>query len=256
MNQFYNIPESWPIYDTITICRDLYGQESGQPGFFPSFAAFAQRSDHSLFKMRSEALAGLPYNNQASQDRVDFAFHAFSIGLAFYGPSWANEGIAESTENDAIVSAFWQMDLPRYIGVEFRIGPDVKLSGTCMRLPPGYGPRASGIAHGIDTVQENVLAPQCIVVPTQGEASIGNRFRFKPPVDLPRNETIEVKLYLSDVARYVLNQLAGPGYITWPTQFAGAEVPEFVTATKAARYGIQASLWGIREVQQRGELHA
>lgn len=253
---FLNVRESWPIYDTIIICRELYGQESGQPGFFASFAAFGARADHSLFKVRSQATAGLAYNNQQSQDRIDFAYHAMSLGLTFFGPAWARENISESTENDCLINTFWTCDLPRMIGVEFRVGQDVKLSGTCIRLPPGYGHSAQGGSMGTDTVQENVLGPQYIVAANQGVPEIGNRFVFRPPVPLPRNETIEVRIYLSDIARRILQAMAGPGFLEFPTDFSGAEVPDFVTDSHAARYGIQASLWGVREVQQRGALHA
>lgn len=264
--EFFNVRESWPYYDTLIVSRELYGSEIGLGGFFTSFAAFVQRQDHSLFKVRSEALAGLPYNNQQTQDRLEFAFHAFSIGISFFAPSFSPHELPDSPGppyyNDQTMASFWCLDLPRHVGVEFRIGNDVKLTGTCFRLPPGYGPSGGGLAQSVEDraalvdtlslVQRN----QLVVAMNQGDANISNRFIFRPPLGIPRTETIEVRIYVSDIARRILDNLYGPGFMYVPqyvhapngTQFSNKEVP--------CRFGIQASLWGVREVQQRGSLHA
>lgn len=256
--QRLNVMESWPIYDTIIICKELFGAESNTPGFFNTFNQFAARQDHSLFKTRSEAIAGLAYNNQQSQDRVDFAYHAFSIGISFFAPSnclqWKGLLVGAETP-ETLLSVLWTIDLPRLIGVELRIGQDVKLTGTCYRLPPGYGPFGAGATMGGDDANGSDLGdspmPQFIFVANQGMPDVANRFTFKPPVDIPRNETIEVKLYLSDIARQILTQIRGPeSALQTIDETEGALFSQI-----PGRFGIQASLWGIREVQQRGNLH-
>lgn len=268
MKQFFNIAESWPVYDTIIISEELYGNEENLGGFYTGFAAFAARSDHSLFKIRSEALAGLAYNNQAAQDRMDFAFHAMSIGISFFGPSfnpqWLNDDPVTYPANDNLITTFWQHDLPRYVGVEFRIGPDVKLKGTCFRLPPGYGPFGSGVSQGPDLMHADVpidpipaFSNHMVIVGTQGVPDVSNRFTFRPPNDIPRNEQVEVRLYLSDIARSILNTIPGPGHNFIVQDYDEPEgTPTWTVANAPCRFGIQASLWGVREVQQRGEYHA
>lgn len=261
--EFYNVRESWPYYDTLIVSRELYGSEQNLGGFFTTFAAFVQRRDHSLFKIRSEALAGLCYNNQSTQDRLEFAFHAFSLGLSFFAPSFMPhdfpDAIGPTYFNDQTMSAFWCLDLPRHVGVEFRIGNDVKLTGTPFRLPPGYGPHGGGVGQAVQEAAAAddalVYQNQMVVAMNQGVSDISNRFIFRPPLGIPRTETIEVKLYLSDIAVEILNGLYGPGFMTIPQYVHAPNGEQFSTKTVPCRFGIQASLWGVREVQQRGQLH-
>lgn len=252
---FLNVQESWPIYDTLIVCPSLYGPEASVPGWFTTFAAMSARQDHSLFKTRSEANAGLYYNNQQSQDRTDFAFKAFSLGLRFFAPANRVEFAVGSGSPAPLPpwdqsAHFWTVDLPRHVGVELRIGQDIKLQSTGYRLPSGYGVAASGAAYGSEGL--SAVQKEFNFHVSQGVPDISNRFVFRPPIGIPRNETIEVRLLLSDYARYVLSNMPGPGEM-----FEAIAVGEGYTYFKnAARYGIQASLWGIREVQQRGQLHA
>ena len=253
---FKNVLEPWAIYDTLVVGSNLYGPESSVPGWFTTMANFGARQDHLLFKGRTEAIAGLPYNNQQQADKTDFAFHVSSIGLRFFGPSTnqeydADEAAALATPQDVLAS-FWQWELPDHVGVVFRVAQDIKLESTGFLTPPGYGPRAQGSSLGVDA-DTNPPVGLCthITAGTQGVPIKENRFQFQNWIGIPRNEVIEVSLWLSEYARYILTSIAGPG--AYGFHFWGGEGSAYLTF--GTRYGIQCSLYGLREVQQRGELH-
>lgn len=256
MSEFMNVSESWPLYDTIIVCSELIGAEANASGWFTSFAQFAARQDHSLFKTRSEASAGLMYCNQQSQDRTDFAYRAMSLGLRFFAPAdlqeYPPDNFYSTHPGMQLNSAFWRFDLPHHVGVEFRVGQDVKLASTAYRCPAGYGTIGTGATMGADSQQVyGELNKNLVFAGGQGVPDVSNRFVFKPDIAIPRNETIEVKLLLSDYARRVLAAMTGPGNITSNYWFGEG----FTNHEYPARYGIQCSLWGVREVQQRGQLH-
>jgi hypothetical protein len=253
---FKNVLEPWPIYDTLVVGPNLYGPECTVPGWFTTMGAFGARQDHLFFKGRTEALCGLAYNNQQQADKTDFAFHAASIGLRFFGPATNQE--YDSTEASTlltpqdVLAPFWQWELPNHVGVEFRVAQDVKYESMGFLTPPGYGPRSQGSSLGVDA-DSNPPYGLCthITAGTQGVPFKENRFQFEDWIPIPRNEVIEVTVWLSEYARYVLTSIAGPGaygFHSW-----GGEGSVYLTF--GMRYGIQCSLYGLREVQQRGELH-
>lgn len=251
--QYQNVLESSPIYDSIVVCHGdgMYGSESEIPGWFNTFALFGQRQEHGLFKTRTEAIAGLPYNNQQVSDRTDFAFRAYSIGISFWGPpGWDCQFDGSGTITDVWQSnSFWMADLPNASGIEFRVGQDVILAEKCLGVPPGYGASGNGFAMG-NNLTLDWLGPCAYTYASQGVPHITNRFDFIQPVAIPRNATIECKLMLSEYVRNALAVVPGPGAM----YFANSAAPE--DGFFKARYGITASLYGIREVQQRGALSA
>lgn len=255
-----NVLEPWTIYDSIVICSNLYGNEQSIQGWFTNWVAFGQQQEHRFFKSRNEAMTGLAYNNMQSQDRSDFAFHAISIGLSLQGPSQCyDQGTLGEFRPPPLLNTknFFEMDLPNHIGVEFRLAQDVRLSASPYHMPPGYGPRASGVSQGLDEL-ENVLlhnVSNAVAVATQGEPTKENRFYFESAIEIPRNETFEVRITLSEYARRILVQLAGPLSYVWGTP-VGGEVPVINRTFFPARYVIQCAIHGLREVQQRGALTA
>lgn len=252
---FKNVMEPWSIYDSMIVSNTMYGTESSVPGWFTSMGAMGARQDHLFFKGRTEALCGLPYNNQQQADKTDFAFHAASIGVRFFGPPTNQEfdpdQLTPSTPQEALAS-FWQFDLPNHVGLEFRVGQDVKLESCGFLAPPGYGPKGQGSSTGVDSDGGSPVAMAThITTGTQGVPVKENRFCFKKWIEIPRNETIEVTLWLSEYARYVLTNIVGPG--AYAFHYWGGEGSAY--SVFGTRYGIQCSLYGLREVQQRGELH-
>lgn len=256
--KYKNVREPWELHDTICICNTLYGNED-QVGFLPTFVAFSQREKHIFFKARSEGNTHLAYNNQSASDRVDFVFHLFSVGVHFFGPPtpldmYSSAGDALAAQ-DALPS-FWCMDLPRHCGVTVRIGQDDKLQAQAIMLSPGYGPQFSGAGTAVqDLGGEGDCAPELVWSATQGIPGRRSRFftaldaRGNPrPISIPRNDIIEVSLAVSEFARDFLSNAEGPNNYFFDDIASSTDI--FPT-----RYGIQVSMYGYREVQQRGMLH-
>src|SRR4030065_635809 len=71
------------------------------------------------------------------------------------------------------------------------------------------------------------------------------------------NTSIEANIYISTYARDIMNNLVGPLDWVLPTAEQATQPPaqgDFFTVP--TRYGIQVSLFGYREVQQRGQYHS
>lgn len=258
-NVFQNVMEPWNVYDTVLVSPEFFGSEKTVQGWFQSMSAFGQEQDHLFFKQRNRGNCSLAYNNQQSADRSDFAFHVMSLGVSFWGPPRTEELIVEYHQRN--VAHFFQFDLPNHCAVSFRLASDVKLEANCYHCPPGYGPHANGvsdlqymqIAQNGSPAIENIERSK-IVVGTQGQPIHTNRFKFDTPISIPRNETFEVSIIVSEYARSVLQSLSGPGYYEFAAPIGGDW--DGPLRTFPVRYGITVSLYGVREVQQRGEYHA
>ncbi|MEJ2330815.1 MAG: hypothetical protein P8Z33_13375 [Gammaproteobacteria bacterium] len=260
---FLNVTESYPLYDTILICSDFYGKETNIVGWFTNFRDFANNDKHTFFKSRTIGSTHLAYCNFDSADNVDFVYVAMSMGVRFFGPI-VPDGYKGGVSDDYALTllnennpTWWLFDLPKHCGVDFRVQQDVIVENTCLATPPGYGPRIGGGTQPITDPNVNIqYQAYKIVTGGIGEASIDNRFPFPYPVKIPRNATIEANIYPSLYARRVMEDLAGP--LDWVGSGAsGAETPGSTdTFAVPVRYGIQVSLYGYREVQQRGQYHA
>lgn len=291
MPQFLNAQEPWELHDTLCICANRYGSEPAA-GFFTTFNAFSANERHLFFKNRSVGNTHLAYNNQQAMDRADFVFHAFSIGVHFFGPCTPVLFEVDDQEPNNIDTAqitpqtyqsFWIHTLPRHCGLEFSVGQDVKLSCNSLMAAPGYGPSISGVGAGLDglsgitalsvynagppiavttTATPNyVQVPEIIYSGTQGLPEKRARFQFgtqrePSPIAIPRGEIIEVKLTLSEYARRILALFPGPGSYLLQKYVLHGELDPTEAVTFPSRFGIQVSLYGVREVQQRGQLHA
>lgn len=233
----------------------MYGNEASANGWFTTMAGFGQQQEHRFFKNRNQAMVGLAYNNMLSQDRSDYPFRAVSIGLAFFAPMSPWELVSGEVTRNRMLSSFFTFDLPHHVGVSFRLGQDVRLEGNGYHFPPGYGPAVSGMTQGLDdfpAIPGNLSLTQATWSGTQGIPVKENRYVFENEINIPRNETFEVKITLSEYARLILADCGGPGNMEF--QANGAEAPAYTQFP--VRYGIQCSLYGVREVQQRGQMHA
>jgi len=257
-----NVAESYPLYDSICICSEMYGKEKSINGWFTSFQDFSANEKHTFFKSRTIGNSHLAYCNLDSADNVDFVFKAFSIGVRFFAP------VSPDGDNSIIVSPvsanenmipWWLFDLPKHCGLDFRVQQDVIVENTCLATPPGYGPRLGGGAQPVEPGSSSAAnnTPWKIVTGTNGEPAIDNRFPFPTPIRIPRNSTIEANIYPSIYARYIMRTLAGPSSWVLLTE-SQVEQPQGQTdyITVPTRFGITVSLYGYREVQQRGQYHA
>jgi hypothetical protein len=266
MKPFTNVAEGAPLYDSVIICSHMYGKELSVGGWYTSFAGFAANSIHTFFKSRTEGSTHLAYCNMQSADNVDTPFIAYTFGVRFFAPVSPDcfdfrlvspQGCIEN------MPAWWLWDLPKHCGVDFRVQQDVVIENTCLASPSGYGPRGgggaqpatdtrmSGGAHVANTI------PWKVAIGTIGDPSIDNRFPLPEPIKIARNTSIEANLYVSDYARFCLNQMAGPLDNVMLTECQATTTPVDTDYLYVpTRYGIQISLYGYREVQQRGQYFA
>lgn len=259
---YMNVAESYPIYDTVVICEELYGKEKSLEGWFTSFRDFAANEKHVFFKSRTIGSANLAYCNMDSADNLDFVYHAVSLGVRFIAPI-APEGFNEIVVSPAFhnenVIPFWAFDLPAHCGIDFRVQQDVIVENTCIATPPGYGMRGGGGAQPLTDTTGTVpnQTPWKVVTGNNGEPVVDNRFPFPEPIAIPRNTPIEANLYLGSYAKYIVSRWKGPESWVLLTENQAADPPvdgDFFSTP--VRFAIQVSLYGYREVQQRGQYHA
>jgi hypothetical protein len=100
----------------------------------------------------------------------------------------------------------------------------------------------------------NHTLTQAAFTATNGVPIKDNRYVFKSPIDIPRNEVFEALITVGEPARQMLTQLSGPSMYVMATDNAGS-TPDTSVTFFPCRYGIQVSLYGMREVMQRGQLH-
>ena len=259
---YTNVTEPYPLYDTVIVCNTLYGKEQSIVGWYTSFRAFAADTRHTFFKSRTAGSSHLAYCNLDSADQIDFVYKAYSIGVRFFAPVMPdarNEIIISPANIQENVHSFWLFDLAKHMGMDFRVQQDVIVENSCLSCPPGYGPRGGGGAHPLvnDDVPFPNQQPWKITTGSNGEPCIDNRFPFPNPIEIPRNASIEANLWLSSYARFVLENLWGPGNNVYLTEEQAAQPPDQTDYFEVpTRYGIQVSLFGYREVQQRGQYHA
>jgi hypothetical protein len=256
-----NVREPWEMHDTLVVRPTLYGSESAA-GYFTTFAAFGQRNDHLFFKRRSEGNVHRAYCNQQSEDRTDFVMQAFEVGLLFTAPPTPLQGSWGDTVVNEFMVPFWTEDLPRHCAASLKIGQDTNLVLNAMMMSPGYGPQTSGAAQGVDTLDAapppTTYIPEMIWTAVQGVPVPQSRywiasggFENPTPIGIPKGELVELKLEISEHARNILQGVGGPGQMRIGGEGEGPS-PVYIDA----QFGIQASIWGYREVQQRGELRA
>ena len=259
---YTNVAEPYPLYDTVIVSNTLYGKEQSIVGWYTNFRDFASDTRHTFFKSRTAGSSHLAYTNMDSADVVDFVYKVFSLGVRFFAP------VMPDARNEIIVSpaniqenehTWWLYDLAKHVGMDFRVQQDVIVENACIASPPGYGPRGGGGAHpeGDDDVPFANQQPWQVVTGSNGEPCIDNRFAFPTPIEIARNSSIEVNLYLSQYARFVMENMWGPNhniYLTEEQATQPAAQDDFIEVP--TRYGIQVSLFGYREVQQRGQYHA
>lgn len=259
---FNNVREAFPLYDTVIVSKQLYGKEASIPGWYQTMRAFAQDERHTFFKSRTAGNSHLAYSNFDSVDNIDYVFRAYSLGVTFFAP------ISPDANNSIVVSpagmienlpGWWLFDLPKHCGVDFRVQQDVIVENAVIATPAGYGPRGGGGAQPLTdtTAPFPNQTPWKLVTGTNGIPMITNRFQFPKPLDIPRNTTIEANIYLSSYARYIMNSINGPLDWVLPTSEQDTQPPaEGDFFTVPTRYGIQVSLFGTRDVQQRGQYFA
>lgn len=254
-----NVGEPWPLYDSICVTNKLYGSENNLNGWFTSFQTFALNEQHIFFKMRSEGVAGLAYNNQQSSDRLDYGFDAYSFGVSFKAPGTRYLGFVQENQfspidypPDTFSAHWWECELPNHCAVQLKVQQDIVAEGPALDFPPGYGSSGggAGMAQGETPAYPDNFG-YCNYASTQGTPIFQNRHKFENPIGIPRDATIEGILFISDFAREILMGMGNvPNYL-----IPEPEQQNHYFLHPPARFMIQMSLLGVRYVQQRGQYH-
>ncbi len=256
--KYANVVEAWPLYDTIIVCRQFFGQEQSVNGWFSSFVTFGAQETHSFFKVRTEGTAGLQYTNQQSSDSMDFAFIADSIGIAIQAPApdrQGDSGAPDGTAGDLVfaddmISHWFASELPRHMAIQLKVQQDIRAEVNCMDCPPGYGALGSGTSFPMQGPLGFGDIPFMTNSVVQGVPLLSNRYPLPSPIGIPRTATIEGILHISEYGRNILANTYGPRDFQFNTQEGTPPYTYF-----PARYMIQFSLLGQRLVQQRGQYH-
>lgn len=255
--KFANVVETWPIYDSVVICGQMFGSEANVQGWYTTFAAFGAREQHSFFKNRTSATAGEWYCNQKTSDVMDFAYKIHSIGVEITGPPVGEIEVIEpdgagATLADWIAPRWWAADFPWHCGIQLKVQQDIRLELPCMAASPGYGAIGGGVAfdqtHAVAPAfgQIAYMASQTV----QGVPTLENRYVFPEPIGVPRTGSIEAILHVMQPARHTLTNMFGPNMF-YMNSADGA--PAYQAAV--TRYVIRVSLFGERLVQQRAQYH-
>jgi len=253
--KYANIVETWPLYDSIVICEQLYGTEANIPGWFTTFVAFGGRERHSFFKNRTDAVAGEAYCNHKNVDNMDFAYKIHSVGLEVTGaPGYEvqepPDGGAEGN-HDFIIPQWFKTDFVRHCGIELQVQQDTRVELPAMACPAGVGPVGNG--HGGQQLNAaGAFGEKAYITTqvTQGVPLLSNRYPLPEPIGVPRTGSIEGILHVSDWARTILQAITGPHFNAINSADGTSPFSFFFS-----RYVIRMSLFGERLVQQRGQYH-
>ena len=245
--EIMNVKEAWPLYDTMFVTSNYYGQENDNLGWFQTFAAFSQAPSHSFFNMRTEASAGLQYCNKQSIDSMDYAYRAYSIGVRFFSPGVRTLGLLGTGTNwsafDAAAAHFWEVELPRHCSLSLQVQQDIVSELPCFGAPPGYGPVGGGGAFAHDLLGKvgpngtlnGAETPVMNATVSSGVPVIQNRFKFHKTIGIPRNGILEATVEVSQLGRDICANFDETfGYILNSKTLD--EAPLF-----QVRYGIQVS---------------
>jgi len=253
-----NVSEAWSVVDTIAISKNLYGNEVNAQ-WHTSFQSFGQQERHSFFKQRTQGMVTAAYCNQQSSDSMDFAFVMHSIGLAIFGPPCGvnavpgqPDGSGGQIDQADLTTTQWIMaDLPRHIGLEFKVQQDVRIELPCLKAPPGYGVTGGGVAQGqLADAPAFGSQPTNSIAVSQGVPILSNRYPLPFRIGIPRTASIEGIIHVSQLARTILQNLLGPQNIPFNSEDGTPPLTFF-----GQRYLIQLSLIGERLVQQRAQYH-
>jgi hypothetical protein len=238
-----NVYEPWMLYDTVLIGTG----KSSYPGWYESFATLGAASSVPFFNQRNQAQTHPAYNNFDSQEHLSFVFHCYSLGIEFFGMPFSDWGAWNVDHYDPVDYgenyAKFCSEVVQHSGFVLKVGQDEKAVLNSTAAPSGGG--ITGVTNRLYAqlaVGEVLGTFQNLI---NGSPHISNRFKFKTPIKMPRAVNVEGKLVFSEYARYLLQLMAGPGTFTSQNIDAATDFNSIA--------GIRVSMFGKREVQQRGE---
>lgn len=248
-----NVLEKWCIYDTVLVTRavaEAGGTIINPGGWFVDFQQLSTANQIGFFNVRNRQV-GLAWNNQDTRDQMPYVFHLHSIGIRFFAPTVTemhNDPTPVAGRN--LPQAVWTLDLPNHVSAVLVIQQDEKLKINAMMAPSGYGAQGGGAAQGDPQIYGLGMSLHKMTY-NQGVPTIGNRWVFPVPYGIPRTASLRMTLKFSEYGRALLAAMTGPFHYAYRKETPFPPSWEQLATT----YGIQVTLDGYREVQQRGALH-
>lgn len=248
-SEYYNVRETYPLYDTILITQDLTSLSIQPPGWFATFAAFGAAQDYHFFDTRNRANTGVPYCNLDTRDTMPFGYWLRGLSVKFFAP--VINPLYENAANEVIDTqegAFFQAEAPQHCGVTLRVNQDIRLKLNAMMLGGGDGPNFGGYGQ-IDPADAAYNALPGMFTANQSIPDEKNYWMFPEPIGIPRRASVSVVITPMQWLRTILQAFHGPN------AYAFADTAEAVI-NPSGIYGIRVAFYGNRLVQQRGQLHA
>lgn len=237
---FLNAEEAWAIYDTLQI-KSTATEKQG----FASYAALGAQPVWSFFDQRKQDI-GIAYTNRDSNEGLEFAFEAYSLGVRFVAPEGVVEPVAAGPlgpDNPLSHMIFSRMIL-EHCGFRFKVSQDDKLIHSGYLAPDGLGPGNVSALNSNDALSIYDVGSYSN---SNGDPHISGRWKFPRPIEMPRGVTFSLKMEPSEYARTLLQSMPGPRKYTF--SIGGTEY------TPDANALIRVDLIGKRGVQQRNALH-
>jgi len=241
-----NVIESWVMYDSVLCCADLSTYFTYRDGWFTSFDGMSATATIPFFNVRNRN-HGIMWNNQDTRDQLAYVMKIYSIGVSFFAPSTSTY-TASSSGEQRYAHDCWEAELPKHCSLALQTNQDVRLEIPTIMAPPGYGIQAAGVAQG-DVETAWSIPPTIKNNFNQGMPELTNVWGFKNPLEVPRRANLSVKIDLTEYARNLLDAMPGPYYQRLLTTGA-------MWSAYPGVFGIQVTLGGVREVQQRGQYAA
>jgi hypothetical protein len=246
---FANVAENWILYDTVLIGGFVSSMDYNT-GWYTTFTAAAAATQIPFFNVRNRS-HGIPYNNQDTRDQLPYVFKIYSIGVNFFAPSTTTYFTGSTTifAAQTLSNSLFEMELPKHCSLTLRTNQDERLIANSLMTPSGYGVIPGGVAQG-DYETAYTYPNVAHTSFSQGVPELTNKWGFPKPLEIPRTANLSVTLRLSEYAQHLLTQLPGP-YFQPMRNLADDDYTDSYGCA-----GIQVTLGGVREVQQRGQYHA
>lgn len=246
-NEYYNVEETFPLFDTVAVTERLPSIHPTPPGWFSTFAAMGAANDIAFFNVRNKATCGRAYNNQDTRDQTAWGYLLRSVGVQFFAPPIASLLDADNymhMQNNAL----WEAELPQHAALTLRINQDDYLKINVAMVNAGIGPTIGGWGQ----FGGQAIGSQHMVsgANTQGEPLLKNMWHFPEPIGIPRRASLSATIKFSEYGRQLLQVMPGPDSIYYRGPVWGQSL------LINAFFGVKVVLVGQRLVQQRGELHA
>lgn len=229
--------EAWESYDTVVVGP---GANARDPGWFDTWAAFANASEIQWFRTRSSSV-GESYTNRPF-DRWDYAFDIHMIGIEYLAPLAFGQFASNPVE--ALTGPeIWTRKLPERMPYKLKIADTDEL----LILPGSHAPAGVGPYGGIASAD----AAQYHAPPTNGQPLFVNRWRLGEPIMVPRGSTFVIRSRVDEPLRNCIAEMIGPGFYNLPTGQTVATGGDLFMRCPAY-YEIRITLVGVRYVMLRG----